>query len=42
MEAFKKEFDVELNAEKNARKELEVKKAAEIKIYKQKNKHLKT
>ena len=42
LEAFKKEFDVELNAEKNARKELEVKKAAEIKIYKQKNKHLKT
>ena len=40
LEQFKKQFDTELNTEKNARKELEVKTTAEIKVYKQKNKKL--
>ena len=34
LESFKKEFDAELSAEKNARKELQVKTSAEMKIYK--------
>ena len=41
LEAWKEEYDVVLNAEINARKELDVKTQAEIRLYKSKNKHLK-
>ena len=41
LEAWKQEYDVQLNAEINARKELDVKSQAEIRLYKSKNKHLK-
>ena len=41
LEAWKQEYDVVLNAEINARKELDVKTQAEIRLYKSKNKHLK-